>query len=145
MNKLIAPLFALILAAASAAHAQQQETPATPTPLDGDWSGRSNGGSCNAPLDFALTIEGGIVDGTAYDTTARGPVPNLHKGAPPPPTPGLWQIHGLAKGANFSLLTVASVQGGNRRSGKLTVTVQGNALSIAESGGCGRSAQLARN
>lgn len=115
------------------------------SPLDGDWSGRSTAGSCNAPLDFALTIESGIVDGTAYDTTAHGPQPNLHKAAPPPPGPGLWQIHGLAKGANFSLLAVASVRGSNRLAGKLTVTVQGGALSIAESGGCGRSAQLARN
>ncbi len=145
MNKPISTLLVLAIAAAAQAHAQQQEIPATPTPLDGDWIGRSNGGSCNAPLDFALTIEGGIVDGTAYDTTAHGPVPNLHKSAPPPPTPGLWQIHGLAKGTSFSLLTVASVQGSDRRAGKLTVTVQGSALSIAENGGCGRTANLARN
>jgi hypothetical protein len=144
MKILIASLLALGLAASAAAQTQQ-EIPATPTPLDGDWSGRSNGGSCNAPLDFALTIEGGIVDGTAYDTTAHGPVPNLHKGAPPPPTPGLWQIHGLAKGTSFSLLTLASVRASDRRAGKLTVTVQGGTLSVVESGGCGRAAQLARN
>jgi hypothetical protein len=145
MSRLAVLLLApLVLVAGSAVQAQQ-ETPATPTPLDGDWHGRSSGGSCNAPLDFALTVEGGIVDGTAYDTTAHGPVPNLHKGAPPPPTPGLWQIHGLARGTSFSLLAVASVQGGNRRTGKLSVTVQGGTLAISENGGCGRTAQLARH
>ena len=87
-------------------------TPAPSSPLDGEWRGTSDGGSCNAPLDYQLTIESGFVDGSAYDTTARGPVPNPNKSAPPPPTPGLWQIHGVAKAAcTFNLLSVASVKG----------------------------------
>jgi len=45
------------------------------SPLDGQWRGTSDGGSCNAPLDYVLTIEFSIVDGSAYDATARGPVP----------------------------------------------------------------------
>ena len=48
---------------------------------------------------IVITIENGFVDGSAYDTTAHGPVPNLKKAPPPAPTPGLWQIHGLAKPA----------------------------------------------
>jgi hypothetical protein len=144
MNRLAALLLALGLVAPVAAQTPQ-ETPATPTPLDGDWRGRSTGGSCNAPLDFALTVEGGIIDGTAFDTTARGPQPNIHKGPAPEPGPGLWQIHGLARGTSFPLLAVASIKGGSRRAGKLTVTVQGSTLAIAENGGCGRTAQLARN
>ena len=114
------------------------------TPLDGDWSGRSDGGSCNAPLDYQITIETGIVDGSAYDTSARGPVPNPKKGPPPAPTPGLWQIHGLAKPGSFSLIAVASVKGTDRRANRLTATAQGNTLTVTESGGCGRVARLSK-
>src|SRR5512143_2664831 len=89
------------------------------SPLDGEWRGKSDGGSCNAPLDFQLSIEAGIVDGTASDPSAHGPVPNLKKTEPPPPTPGLWQIHGIARGGSFSLMMLASVKGTERRSGKL--------------------------
>jgi hypothetical protein len=128
----------LFLVLASPAFAQT-------SPLDGDWKGRSDGGSCNAPLDYLISIDTGIVDGTAVDATARGPVPNLKKAAPPAPTPGLWQIHGVAKGGSFSLMTVASVKSEDRRSAKLGVTVQGASLVVVEQGGCGRKATLARN
>ena len=97
-------LFALLVMA-SAAVANAQTRPAKPTPpaappdaaapvspLDGQWSGRSDGGSCNAPLDYVLTIENGFVDGSAYDTTAHGPVPNQRKAPPPAPTPSLWPV-----------------------------------------------------
>lgn len=114
------------------------------SPLDGDWKGRSNGGSCNAPLDYQLSIDTGIVDGTANDASARGPVPNLKKSAPPAPTPGLWQIHGVARGNSFSLMATASVKAEDRRSGKLSVSVQGATLVVTEQGGCGRAATLTR-
>jgi hypothetical protein len=113
--------------------------------IDGEWRGKSNGGSCNAPLEYVLFIESGIVDGTASDATARGPVPNPKKTAPPPPTPGLWQIHGLAKPGSFSLMAVASVKGTDRRAEKLNVSSQGGALTVTENGGCGRTARLAKN
>jgi hypothetical protein len=137
MKKLLT--ICLAVAAAGPAFAQ------APASVDGQWRGRSDGGSCNAPLDYDITIESGIVDGTAYDATAKGPVPNLKKTAPPPPTPGLWQIHGLAKPGTFSLLAVASVKAEDRREGRLTATVQGNTLTVTEAGGCGRTAQLTRS
>jgi hypothetical protein len=115
-----------------------------PTPLDGEWRGRSDGGQCNAPLEYALSIETGIVDGSAYDTTAHGPVPNTKKGPPPPPTPSLWQIHGVVKPGSFSLLAVASVQSTDRRVGRLTVTGEGNTLTVTETGGCNRTARLTK-
>ncbi|MFI4999237.1 MAG: hypothetical protein ACHQK9_05100 [Reyranellales bacterium] len=137
MKRLLPLLFVLILPAAVAAQA--------PTALDGDWHGRSDGGSCNAPLEYAITIESGIVDGTATDATAHGPVPNLKKTAPPPPTPGLWQIHGLAKPGSFSLMATASVKGAaDRREGRLNVSSQGGVLTVIEAGGCGRTARLAK-
>src|SRR5580704_12774251 len=105
----------------------------------------SDGGSCNAPLDYVLTIENGFVDGSATDTTARGPVPNTHHGPPPAPTPGLWQIHGVAKNSGpFSLLSVASVKGSDRREGKLSAQSDGGALVVSETSGCRRTARLAR-
>jgi len=114
------------------------------SPLDGQWRGTSDGGSCNAPLDYVITIESGIVDGSAFDTTAKGPQPNLKKAPPPAPGPGLWQVYGVAKGDSFPLTAYASVQGAARRSSKLAVVAQGNTLTVTESGGCGRTARLSR-
>jgi hypothetical protein len=133
MNKILP----LLLLCTSPAFAQS-------SPIDGEWRGRSDGGSCNAPLDYLISIDTGIVDGTSTDATARGPVPNLKKGAPPAPTPGLWQIYGVAKGGSFPLNALASVKTDDRRSTKLAVTVQGASLSIVEQGGCGRRATLTK-
>ena len=137
MTRLLPAL--LLLATTTAAAAQ----PASP--LDGQWRGTSDGGSCNAPLDYVLTIEFSIVEGSAYDATARGPVPNPRHAAPPAPTPGLWQIHGMAKaGSAFSLISVASVRGTDRREGKLTAKSDGGSLVVTETSGCRRTARLSR-
>lgn len=112
--------------------------------LDGQWRGTSDGGSCNAPLDYVLTIESGIVDGSAFDTTVKGPAPNLKKAPPPAPGPGLWQVYGVARGNSFSLTAMASVKGRERRSNKLNVNAQGGTMTVVESGGCGRTARLNR-
>jgi len=129
----------LLLAAAVPAFAQ------SPSPLDGEWRGTSDGGSCNAPLDYQLSIESGIVDGSAFDTTARGPAPNTRHAPPPAPGPGLWQIHGVARsGASFPLLSVASVKGSDRREGKLSARLDGGTLVVSETGGCRRTARLSR-
>lgn len=119
------------------------QTPATS--LDGEWRGRSDGGSCNAPLDYVITIENGFVDGSAFDTTAHGPVPNLKKAPPPAPTPGLWQVHGTVRNAtSFPLVSVASVKAADRRVGKLTAKSDGSGLVITEDSGCRRTARLTR-
>lgn len=130
----------LLLVVSSAAIAQAQPA----SPLDGTWRGRSDGGSCNAPLDYAVTIEEGFVDGTAFDTTAHGPVPNLRKAPPPPPGPGLWQLHGVVRSGSFTVLAVASVRHNDRRTERLTVTPQGGVLVVVEGGECGRTARLER-
>jgi hypothetical protein len=133
----------LALLALGAASAAAQPTPSSS--LDGEWRGKSDGGSCNAPLDFVITIENGFVDGSAFDTTAHGPVPNLKKAPPPAPTPGLWQIHGVAKPSGpFSLVSVASVKAADRRQGKLTARSDGGGLVISETSGCRRTARLSR-
>lgn len=150
-------LLALTLVAVAAATASAQTrapapappptgapTPAPASPLDGQWRGTSDGGSCNAPLDYQLTIEAGFVDGSAYDTTARGPVPNPNKSAPPAPGPGLWQVHGLAKGTSFNLLSVASVKGMQHQRMQLTARSEGSSLIVTERTGCKRTARLTR-
>jgi hypothetical protein len=48
------------------------------------------------------------------------------------------------KPGSFSLLAVASVKATDRRESRLTATMQDNALVITESGGCGRTARLAK-
>jgi len=115
------------------------------SPLDGNWTGKSDGGSCNTPLDFALNIEAGIVDGTASDPAAHGPTPNLKRTAPPAPSPGLWQVYGTATSKAFTLRALASVRGQERRETRFAGSVQGGTLVLAESGGCGRRASLSRN
>ena len=139
-------LVVFLLSMTSPVFGQAAKPASTPTSsLDGEWRGKSDGGSCNAPLDFVITIENGFVDGSAYDTTAHGPVPNLKKGPPPAPTPGLWQIHGIAKpGGTFSLVSVASVKAADRRQGKLTARSDGGGLVISENSGCRRTARLSR-
>ena len=154
MKPLLSVLF--LLASAAAAGAQSRApAPKAPLPgtveavpvsaLDGEWRGKSDGGSCNAPLDYVLTIENGFVDGSAFDNTAQGPKPNLRHGPPPPPTPGLWQIHGVARNSGpFSLISVASVKGSDRREGKLSAQSDGSGLVVTETGGCRRTARLQR-
>lgn len=137
-------LLVLLGAAPSWAQTPAPASPAPTSPFDGNWSGKSDGGSCNAPLEFALWIEAGLVDGTASDPAARGPVPNTKKSAPPPPTPGLWQVWGIAKPGGFVLRALASVKGTERKETRFNVTSQGNALALRESGGCGRSVTLTR-
>ncbi len=142
-------LFGLLVVPASVALPAWAQSPppassSTSTPLDGNWSGKSDGGSCNTPLEFALWIEAGMVDGTASDPSARGPVPNLKKSAPPPPTPGLWQVWGIAKPGTFTLRALASVKGTERRETRFNATAQGSSMTLRESGGCGRSVTLAR-
>jgi len=156
MKKFLALL--LVVGAASMASAQTRApapapaapAPANPTPapvsaLDGQWKGTSDGGSCNAPLDYVLTIENGFVDGSSFDTTARGPVPNTSRAPPPEPTACLWHIHGVARNTGtFSLIAVASVKGRSHREGKLSARSDGGSLTITETGGCRRTARLAR-
>jgi hypothetical protein len=133
---ILAFTLAVLLAGTAAAQA--------PTPLDGDWRGTSDGGSCNAPLDVLLYIESGIVDGTAYDTSAKGPVPNLRKAAPPAPTPGLWQLHGVIGAVTTSLIATASVRGSDRRDARMTVRRDGASLTLTEDGGCRRTTRLVK-
>jgi hypothetical protein len=155
MKKFLPLLF--VMAAAASASAQTRAPapapaapPGAPTPapasaLDGEWKGTSDGGSCNAPLDYVITIENGFVDGSSYDTTAQGPKPNPNKSAPPPPGPGLWQIHGIVgKMGSFSLIAVASVKGTSHREGKLAARSEGGGLVVSETSGCRRTARLAR-
>ena len=115
------------------------------SPLDGEWRGKSDGGSCNTPLDIALSIEAGLIEGTAVDPSAHGPVPNLKRTAPPPPVPGLWQVYGAATSGTFTLRALASVKGPDHRETKFTASAQGGALVLSESGGCGRKASLTRS
>ena len=155
MTRLLALLVLLAIAGAAQAQIRTPASPVAPqkgnaepvptSALDGNWRGTSDGGSCNAPLDYVLTIDYGIVDGSAYDTTARGPVPNPRHAAPPAPSPGLWQINGVAKNSGaFSLISVASVKGSDRREGKLSAQSDGGALVVTETGGCRRTARLQR-
>jgi hypothetical protein len=144
MTMMLARTVLPALLAATAAAGLAVAQPASP--LDGQWRGQSDGGSCNAPLDYVLTIETGIVDGSATDTTAHGPTPNTKKGPPPAPMAGLWQIHGLARpSGQFTLISVASVRGTNRLEGKLNASLEGNTLVVSETSGCRRTARLTRS
>ena len=135
---LVTPVFAQTPPAAAL-------SPAPFSTFDGQWKGISDAGTC-APLEIALSIEYGFVEGTAIDTGAKGPVPNPGKSAPPPATPGLWQLHGNAgNGASFSVMAVASVRvAADRAAGRITIRRDGAGLVLSEDGGCRRTARLAR-
>jgi hypothetical protein len=150
MMRILLVLFATSVAFPAAAQQAPRPpggllTPAPTSPFDGVWKGTSDGGSCNAPLDVELSIEYGFVEGTAYDTSARGPQPNPSKSAPPAPTPGLWQLHGTAhKPEGFTLVATASVRGHDKRDGRMTVRRDGSVLVFTEETGCRRTARLSR-
>ncbi|MCW5748482.1 MAG: hypothetical protein KIT36_20000, partial [Alphaproteobacteria bacterium] len=92
---LCAPLVAAVMALAPPAWAQTAAppTPAAPTPADGTWVGRAQGGNC-APLDVRITIESGLLDGTAIEPDAGTPKVQGKKGETLPPPPALWQLNG---------------------------------------------------
>ena len=131
--------------ARSAPARRRAEAPDADSPLDGEWRGRSDGGSCNAPLDYVITIETGIVDGSASTPPRTGPVPNLKKAAPPradarpvaDPRPGQARLV-LADRRRLGEGRATAAQG------RLTVTMQGAPLVVTESGGCGRQRTDAR-
>ncbi|HYC66500.1 MAG TPA: hypothetical protein VEC14_17350 [Reyranellaceae bacterium] len=134
----------LLLLATNAA-AQSTLLPAPKSALDGTWKGTSDAGSCNSPLEIQLAIEYGFVDGTAFESAARGPVPNQSKASPPAPTPGLWQLHGTAHaGESFILVAAASVRYTDKRDGRIRVRRDGAALVLTEETGCRRTARLSR-
>ena len=70
----------------------------------------------------------------------------VYKSAPPPPGPGLWQIHGVAKvGSPFNLLSLASVKGPTHQRMQLTARGDGQSLVVSETSGCRRTARLSRS
>jgi len=136
-------LLSLLLAVPAAA--QTTLLPAPKSALDGTWRGTSDAGSCNSPLEIQLAIEYGFVDGTAFESAAKGPVPNESKSAAPAPMPGLWQLHGTAHtGESFTLVAAASVRYSDKRDGRMTVKRDGAALVLTEQTGCRRTARLSR-
>ena len=143
---------AAVLCASTVAFAQAPQprpaslSPAPTSVFDGQWRGISDSGAC-APLEVVLSIEYGLVDGTAFDTGARGPQPNPSKAAAPAATPRLWQLHGAAgNGASFTLLATASVRvAADRRTARITVRRDGGGLVLSEDSGCKRTARLAKS
>ena len=129
MNEVPVPAVACLAAArARLAQTRAAAPPVAPAPppLDGEWRGTSDGGSCNAPLDYRAHHRdpaSSTAPPTTPPRTARCPTPRRR--APPPPTPGLWQIHG-ARQARLVLADRRRLgEGPDRREGQLTVTQPG--------------------
>lgn len=133
-----------LVASTLAGPAAAQTAPA-PTPADGVWVGRAEGGSC-APLDVRITIESGLLDGTASEPDGGKPQVQGKKGEKLPPPPALWQLNGRV-GANgvVDVFGLRSMRERERQRSRWSGRASGATLSLNETDGpCRRAASLAR-
>jgi hypothetical protein len=106
--------------------------PPAATPADGRWRGQTDAGSCGQSMDVLVTVEGGLLEGTARETAGK--------------TPLLWSYHGRARpdGTVQAVGHASAFPPQQAKQVKLAGRLQDGRLTIAESGGCGRTATLSR-
>jgi hypothetical protein len=121
------------------------QTAPTPTPSDGVWIGRAQGGGC-APLDVRLTIESGILDGTGSEPDSSTPAVQGKKGEKLPPPPALWQLNGrVAANGAIDIIGLRSMRDRERQRSRWNGNASAAAVTISETDGpCRRSASLSR-
>lgn len=137
--------FGLFIGLLCVVAASQAQTPSTPTPADGVWVGRAQGGNC-APLDVRLTIESGLLDGIATEPDASTPAVQGRKGEKLPPPPALWQLNGRVAGSGaVDIIGLRSMRERERQRSRWSGTAGAAAVTISETDGpCRRSASLSR-
>jgi hypothetical protein len=132
---------AMLLPSASA---WSQQTPPAGA-ADGTWKGRAEGGSCT-PLDVSITVESGLLDGTATepgDGTARV---QGKRGEKLPAPPALWQLNGrVAANGAVDIVGLRSMKDRDRQRSRWSGSAAGGSMRIAETEGpCRRAATLSR-
>ena len=124
------------------------QTAPAPTPVDGVWTGRAAGsGSACGALDVRITIEGGLLDGTATEPDGGAPRVQGKRGETLPPPPALWQLNGRV-GANgvIDIIGLRSMKDRERQRSRWSGRTSPGTLSVAETDGpCRRAATLARS
>jgi hypothetical protein len=106
--------------------------PPAATPADGRWRGQSSAGSCGQTMDVAVTVEGGLLEGTARETAGKAPL--------------LWSYHGRTRpdGTVQAVGHASAFPPQQAKQVKLSGRLQDGRLTLAESDGCGRTATLSR-
>ncbi|HJQ59050.1 MAG TPA: hypothetical protein VJ890_19245 [Vineibacter sp.] len=127
------------------AGASGAQTAPAPKPSDGVWVGRAQGGTCT-PLDVRITIESGLLDGTASEPDGGAPAVQGKKGEKLPPPPALWQLNGRV-GANgaVEIMGLRSMRDREKQRSRWGGRAEAASLTIAETDGpCRRSATMSR-
>ncbi len=117
-----------------------------PIAADGSWVGRAEGGGSCAPLDVRITVESGLLDGTASEPDTGPPRVLGKRGEQLPTPPALWQLNGRADGGGaVSIIGLRSMRERDRQRSRWSGRVDGATMQIRETEGpCRRNATLTR-
>ena len=114
-------------------------------PWDGVWRGQAQGGNC-APLDVQVTIESGLLDGTATEPDPGPARVQGKKGERRPPPPALWQLNGQVQSdGTVTIIGLRSMVERQRQHSRWRGAATASTLRITETEGpCRRTANLQR-
>jgi hypothetical protein len=121
------------------------QTPPAPTPSDGTWIGRAEGGRCDA-LEVRITVESGLLDGTATEPDAAPMRITGKRGEKLPAPPALWQLNGrVGPDGTISIIGLRSMVNRDREHSRWSGRALADSFTIAETDGpCRRTASLKR-
>lgn len=114
---------------------------------DGAWVGRAEGAGSCAALDVRITIESGLLDGTASEPDAGTPRVQGKKGEQLPAPPALWQLNGrVGTNGAVDIIGLRSMRDRDRERSRWSGRADAGALRISETDGpCRRTATLTRS
>lgn len=121
------------------------QTPPAPKPSDGTWTGRVQGGKCGV-LDVHITIESGLLDGTAVEPDTGPAQVRGKRGEKLPVPPALWQLNGqVDAGGTIEIIGLRSMVNRDRERSRWRGRATASSVMIAETEGpCRREGTLAR-
>jgi len=113
---------------------------------DGAWVGRAEAAGSCAALDVRITIESGLLDGTASEPDAGTPRVQGKKGEQLPAPPALWQLNGRVGGNGaVDIIGLRSMRERERERSRWSGRADAGTLRISETDGpCRRTATLTR-
>lgn len=114
---------------------------------DGAWIGRAEAAGRCALLDVRITIESGLLDGTASEPDTGAPRVQGKKGEQLPAPPALWQLNGRVDGnGTIAIIGLRSMRDRDRERSRWSGRADGSSLRISETEGpCRRTATLTRS
>ncbi|HKU96541.1 MAG TPA: hypothetical protein VJR58_14760 [Vineibacter sp.] len=122
-------------------------SPVSAQSSDGAWVGRAEAAGSCASLEVRITIESGLLDGTASEPDTAAPRVQGKKGEQLPAPPALWQLNGRV-GANgaVDIIGLRAMRERERERSKWSGRADAGTLRISETDGpCRRTATLTRS